>query len=218
MRTLTTVAILAIGGGCSKETFNAETVTWDDASAIDWHMPDVQGEPVAVPSSFSKGGGGNVAASAGAELWTRLKAYDQTYLKTWRQALASDAPPSPDDIVDAFNELAFAVTGPAGFWRQQVPNRWFGCANEAGSAPCLRLGEMSKELTAWDDIQKQIGELDAGRAGYFLAHNQARIVKYLETYVPATPSFAGMKETPFYKTRLAATLDAVAPPTDGNDL
>jgi hypothetical protein len=198
----------------------AQTVGWDDpakAGGIDWPMPGAEANPAVGASAFSRGGSNQGALA----IWKRLSKYGGSFLKHWRQSLDSADMPSHTDVVDAFNELALAVTGPTGFWRKTVPNRWFGCEAMADSAPCKKLSSMYKELEQWDAIQKQIESLEGNQATQFLARNEARISLYLDTYVPAEPSADAMRTTPFYQKHLASVLDTMAgqpAPTNNDDL
>lgn len=153
-------------------------------------------------------------------IWRRLGDYGDSFLGPWKKALkAPDAPP-PGDVLDAFNELSLAVTGPTGFWRKTVPNQWLGCDATPESAPCKRIAELQAELATWDAVNKQILALDPKKASGFLQRNEARLVGYLETYVPREPSAGAMKETAFYRKHLAAVLETMAGsgPSNANDL
>ena len=149
-------------------------------------------------------------------LWQRLSLYKASYLRSWSGALA-DPDPSPRDVLDAWNELGFAVTGPGGFWRKTVPESWFGCTADAGSAPCRALSAASdNELKAWDAFQADIGKVTDGQELQFLAKNQKKMTDYLDTWVPEAPSMSPMKATGFYKEKLDKAMGVTA--SEGNDL
>jgi hypothetical protein len=150
-------------------------------------------------------------------IWKKLGAYDDEYLKSWKGALA-DPDPAPRDVLDAFNELGFAVTGPAGFWRKTVPDQWFGCQAEPGTPPCKALSEAAaNELKAWDTFQAEIAALPDGQEAAFIGKHQKRMLDYFDTWVPDAPSMSAMKSTGFYKAKLDKALGVNAN-NGGDDL
>ena len=153
---------------------------------------------------------GLTSKQSAAEIWKRLAAYDHGYLEAWKDVL-SDPDPSPRDVLDAFNELAFAITGPAGFWRKTVPERWLGCQADPDTPVCKALvGASAARFEALDKLQAEIAELPAGKESTFLAKHGTELLAYLDAYVPATPSMSAMRDTGFFKDTLAQKLDAVA--------
>jgi len=223
IRSLSFMCIALIATACGKDgpapsqtdAATAGQVAADDRThpvALDWPMPGSDPTP-----SLAAGGLGRGQNQGALTLWRRLSKYSGTFLKAWRQSLEAADMPTAGDVVDAFNELALAVTGPTGFWRKTVPNRWLGCDAMAESAPCKKVASLQKELEQWDAIQKQIENLEADQANQFLARNEARITLYLDTYVPAEPSADAMKSTPFYKKNLAEVLDTWARQPTGAD-
>ena len=155
--------------------------------------------------------------SGGDRVWQRLSAYEGTLLKSWRGAF-DNVQTDPMDVLDAFNEVAFATTGPAGFWRRTVPARWLGCSFEAASAPCRALSAAGEEFARWDDLQARISALEPHQARRFLARNSRDMLAYLDRYVPAKATAPAMRETPFFADRLAEALAAGqgAPSMDGD--
>ena len=150
-------------------------------------------------AAFGTAGGNGIA-----EVWTRLGSYQSSYLKTWKDAFGDDG--SANDVVDAFNELAFAVTGPTGFWRDTLPKKWLGCENNKDSEPCMQLGKALPELEKWDSIQKKLSNMTEKKAAKFLNRNRTRMLTYFEHYVPQDPSAGAMKATGFYKAHLEGVL------------
>ncbi len=215
-------AALALGGckkdaepaapaPAAKEAPAAGKVNWDSpdkaqsTTEVDWPIAGVAAGAPGGAQSFAKGG----AVVHPNAVWQKLGEYKGTvFLKQWRENLSGD-PGSATDIVDAFNELAYAVTGPAGFWRKTVPNQWLGCVENAETEPCKKVTEMQKELGQWDKIQDAISKLAPEKAAAFLSRNSSRMLAYMDTYVPTEPSMTAIKTTPFYKKHLAAALDAV---------
>ena len=152
------------------------------------------------------GGGSNTLG-----LWKRLGNYGDEYLRAWKSSLA-DPDPAPRDVLDAFNELAYAVTGPRGFWRDTVPNKWLGCASDAGAPACKTL--TANDWASWDKLQEEIGNVPSGQEAAFIAKNGKRMMAYLDTYVPEAPSMSGMKQTAFFKAELAEKMGATASDDD----
>lgn len=141
------------------------------------------------------------------QLWSRLQGYKESYLRRYFMAFERESP-TPTDALEAFNELAYQVTGPGGFWRKEVPNRWLGCKNQPESASCGAIDVMSEEMGRWDTLQEQIvglGEADAGR---FLDEHAADFATYLDTMVPEEPSSAGMQKTPLFEKHLKAAMQS----------
>lgn len=230
IRSLSFVCVAMLATACSKDAPapasptgtapapTAEQVKWDDPNkpvGLDWPMPGADATPSVAAGAFGRGN--NQGALA---IWKRLSKYSGTFLKAWRQSLEAADIPSASDVVDAFNELALAVTGPTGFWRKTVPNRWLGCDAMAETEACKKVASLQKELEQWDAIQKQIETLESEQANQFLSRNEQRITLYLDTYVPNEPSADAMKSTPFYKKNLAQVLDtwAATPTNTGDDL
>jgi hypothetical protein len=150
------------------------------------------------------------------ELWARLGSYESSHLRTWKDALASPDP-STREVLDAFNELGYTITGPAGFWRKTVPNQWFGCDTDTTSVVCKTLAASSAgELKEWDAFQTEIAELPDGKEIAFLRKNLKRMMTYLDTWVPRTASMSDMQATGFYKEKLEKVMGATA--TTANDL
>lgn len=146
-------------------------------------------------------------------LWQKLGAYGTVYLKTWKDAFA-DPDPSARDVLDAFNELGFAITGPGGFWRKTVPDQWFGCGAEPGTPPCKALQAASEgELKTWDGFQSEIAKLPDGQELAFITKHHKRMLGYIDTWVPDAPSMTAMKETGYFKEKLERTIGVTA--TDG---
>ncbi len=224
MRTHSKLAVLAIAStfvfGCAKKSDEAPAKTppaqvkagapaeekvaapqnWDDD--LVWPMDAQLIAAVDTPKGdgeakeFGVGGGKAVA-----HVWAKMATYDSSYLKRWSDVLHQE-PSSPAEVVDAFNELAFAVTGPKGFWRDTLPNSWLGCQNNPESEPCLKLKEAEPELQKWDKIQAKLSKMSDRKAKRFLSRNEARMMAYFDNYVPSDPSASAMKETGFYKTHL----------------
>lgn len=138
---------------------------------------------------------------AKAKLWKALGKHQRVWLKNWRGAFA-DGAPSDQDVIDAWGEIAYASTGPAGFWRHKVPNMWLGCAKDKSSASCRALSAASGEFERWDRFQEKLENLRDGQAARFLKKNGAKMLGYLRTFVPTKQSASAMERTGFYKKHL----------------
>ena len=136
-------------------------------------------------------------------VWQRLGDHQGDFLRAWKGAF-SENPKSadPNDVLDAFNEMAVAVTGPTGFWRDQVGNKWYGCAKNGDTGVCQALSKASGEFTNWDDFQDEVGDLNARQAARYIARHHERLMGYLDRYVPAEPTETAMRKTSFYAERL----------------
>ncbi|MCA9513491.1 MAG: hypothetical protein KC635_00955 [Myxococcales bacterium] len=137
-----------------------------------------------------------------AELWTKLARYRETYLAGWDDAFKTGKPRAIT-IVKAFKAVAEKVTGPDGFWRDEVPNNLLACHQNPDSAPCGRLEASDEELGKGDDLVREIERLDDSRADVWLQRNGERLVTYLDTMVPESPDEAAMQRTAFYTQRIA---------------
>jgi hypothetical protein len=136
-------------------------------------------------------------------LWADLARYDKTYLRAWSATLGGEAG-SALDILAAFNELAYGVTGRGGLWRKTVPNRYFGCDNIEDAPVCARFKELAPSFSDWDQLQQQISEIDNEAAAHrFIGRNGERLRGYIETFAPADESISSVQGTPFFKENLA---------------
>jgi hypothetical protein len=164
---------------------------------LEWEMPGVSADLIL--AKYTNAVTGNITKTK--ILWNKMAAYKDSHLKAWKDALI-EAPASETDVLDAFNELAFAVTGPGGFWRRTLPQKWLGCTANPDLPPCLKLKELDPKLGKWDKVQKKIGKLPVRRAKRFLTRNFSKMMAYLDTYVPIEISDSAMKETAFFKENL----------------
>lgn len=181
---------------------------WDNEDELVWEMDP---KLLAAASSVAKAPGETEAFGVGradkavSAVWTKLGTYQGPYLKNWSGAFDQEAG-SPTEVVDAFNELAFSVTGPTGFWRKTLPNQWLGCRNHADSAPCQKLVKATGELQKWDKVQKKLSKMSSGKARHFLSKNQRQIMAYFDNYVPSEINASSMKATAFYKKHLQGVM------------
>jgi len=169
-------------------------------------IPVVAGPAPMAPTPVSQPGNPAVAQrpetpsiQAARELCQRLDRYADGYLRAWKDKLRAPQP-EPMDALDAWNELAYQVTGPAGFWRKTVPQQWFGCGADAKSEQCVRLREATaREFKKWDQLQQTVAAVGPAQAGSFLRRSQHKLVEYLDTVVPDAANLSGMESTGFYR-------------------
>jgi len=140
------------------------------------------------------------------KLWHALEPTGSVYLKEWSDELANP-PDDPLQLAEAFNELAYAVTGPTGLWRKTVPNEYFGCKADPESPVCLRLNDVSARLARWDELQTRITRLgNTAEARRLLRENGPAMEEYLRTLVPRERGLEALQQTPFFAENLAPVL------------
>ncbi|MGB0590749.1 MAG: hypothetical protein ACPGU1_13805 [Myxococcota bacterium] len=138
-------------------------------------------------------------------LWSDMSTYEGSFLKSYRGAFETEQP-EPMEVLEAFNELGFAVTGHGGFWRKTVRDQWLGCQMNAEIAACKSLEKAFDELSDWDAFQEKISKVSDAGAKRFLARNHRKMRAYMTRYVPAEKSATSMEETGFYKSHLAEAM------------
>ena len=143
--------------------------------------------------------------SSSAALWSDLSTYEASFLKNYRGAFEGETPDAIE-VLEAFNELGFAVTGHGGFWRKTVRDQWLGCEMNGETAPCKSLSKALGELADWDAFQEKASNVSDSGAKRFLARNHRKMRSYLTRYVPTEKSAQGMEATGFYKSHLAASM------------
>jgi len=112
-------------------------------------------------------------------------------------------------VLEAFNELGFAVTGHGGFWRKKVRDQWLGCQANGETAACKKLGQSMAEFKEWDAFQEKVSKVSENGAKRFLARNHRKMRSYLSRYVPqGEPSMSSMEQTGFYKAQLAEAMNS----------
>jgi hypothetical protein len=137
-----------------------------------------------------------------AKMWQRLSVYQDTYLKRWKPVFEAGGAVKPVDVIDAFNMLAYQMTGPDGFWRKEVPIVWLRCRDNPDSPGCSKLKENDGVFSELDAFQEKIARTEPMRAGSFLLANLDKMSEYLDTYVLPTPNRSGMKATKYFQTNL----------------
>lgn len=168
---------------------------------------------IAVGGLITQFGGGAPAGLAtgsstkAAKLWEAMEPYQGTYLKAYAGAF-DESGPTAIEVLEAWNEIGYAVTGPGGFWRKTVPNAWFGCAVNGELGVCKALETAEKDFAKWDKVQDKISGLSEAKASRFLAKNHKKLAAYLTTYVPTQKSETGMKDTQFFDNNLASVMGA----------
>jgi|GEM_PF-2012250 len=143
-------------------------------------------------------GAGLSGREAAADLWVKLATYKESFLSSWSDGAFDTPKPRAITVLKAFAQVADQVTGPRGFWRDQVPNELLACHSNPDDQVCEGLEKAELDFAEWDDLVSDIGRLDASRADVFLARNGDRMARYLDTFVPAQASTDAMKQTAFF--------------------
>jgi len=139
-------------------------------------------------------------------LWEDLARYEEDYLDAYAEYFETK-PDEPMELLFAFNELAYNMTGPGGLWRKTVPDKYFGCAAHDHLPICRKFKEMHKGFSKWDSMQEQINNLDNKRqAQKFLKANGEELQQYIKLFVPEDESFSAVQATPFFSENLASAM------------
>jgi hypothetical protein len=140
------------------------------------------------------------------ELWGALSTYEKSFLAAYSDQLA-EQPDDPLELVAAFNELAYGVTGPGGLWRKTVPEKFFGCNADQETPACQSLKQSEAQFQRWDKLQQAANEVEQPRdALKFLKAHRAEIDEYLKTMVPVSDSMTSVEATPFFTANIAPNL------------
>lgn len=152
------------------------------------------------PTGMALGDGGAQKA-----LWNAL-APSARFLKAYNDQL-SQPPDDPMLALTAFNELAYAMTGPSGLWRKTVPKRYFGCDVDDTPPLCQEFKRLDALLAPWDQLQQRIASVPDERAARtLLRENARRFQEYVRTFVPADASLDQVQQTPFFRDHFARYL------------
>lgn len=146
------------------------------------------------------------AGSKTEAMWSRLSGYQDTYLRKWMAANGDGH--GPRQVLDAFEELGYQVTGPGGFWRKEVRQRWLGCDKLPDQASCLQFEMAEGDFQKWDTFVEGLGEVKDDQAARFIDKHYGEMMDYLDRYVPDDPSATGMQKTRFYDERLKGAMAA----------
>ncbi len=140
-------------------------------------------------------------------LWGRLMEHREEYLRGWMKGV-DEKRPTPLEVLKAWNEVALQVTGPGGFWRRQVPDRWLGCRKLPDSSACGALAASEEgAFRKYDKHISAIHAMDNKSARRYLAKHADEMVRYLDEFVPEDLSAPGMQKTTFYKENLAGAME-----------
>ena len=91
-------------------------------------------------------------------LHSKLMVYEDSHLSAWAGALQEESPQALD-VLEAWSELAYKVTGKSGFWQETVKDQWFGCEMEPDEPACRKLRKLSGEFEKWETVQQKIETL-----------------------------------------------------------
>jgi hypothetical protein len=113
----------------------------------------------------------------------------------------------PLKLIQVFDKLMYAVTGPSGFWRAYVPQKYFGCSANHTMSVCKQFERLELSFLPWETFHIQVaGITSLDEARMFLQQNSSKIKGYLAYFVPDDRSLTALKETPFYQDRLATII------------
>ena len=157
-----------------------------------------------VPAGLATGRAAGGGQKTG-QIWAKLEGYRETYLRKFFAAYDKEQP-TATDALEGFNELAYQVSGPGGFWRKEVPNKWLGCKAQPDSASCGAIGVTTEEMAKWDTLQEQIVGVSETEAGKFLDAHAGEMLGYFDALVPDETSSAGMQKTPLFEKHLKAAM------------
>jgi hypothetical protein len=211
---ISSTLIVVLAGGCSPAT-KVGTERGKTSSGVEKRNQPMSGDDQAddlvrdfpideVPDTWS-GLAGGPAARLGALRETLLR-YDGTFIKGWSLVLQDEDAPA-GELHGALVELMSAITGPAGLWRETIPNKWLGCGSNPDLPPCEAFREAATHFAKWDRFQKKLDHAPANPTR-FLSKSHGKIQAYVETYVPGGRSFSKARETPFFQEHLEEALGA----------
>jgi len=149
---------------------------------------------------------GHATGISKSSLHSKLLKYEDSHLSAWSGALREESPAALD-ILEAWSELAYKVTGKTGFWRDTVQNQWMGCQMEPGAPACRKLNKMASEFREWEEVQQKIETLSERSARRYLRRNTKKLADYVDRYVPSEMSDSGMRSTGVYRDPLADVFD-----------
>ena len=161
------------------------------------------------PTGSARGSSVKRAAAVKAlqqELWGEMAKFEGSYLDAYAEQFRA-APDDSMELLTAFNELAYNITGYGGLWRKTVPDKYFGCANNEHMPVCARFKQLQSSFSEWDKLQEEIMDVETERqARRFLMNNGGKLQAYIQTYAPADESFSAVQSTPFFRDHLADQL------------
>ncbi|MFH1530570.1 MAG: hypothetical protein ABIK09_07535 [Pseudomonadota bacterium] len=139
-------------------------------------------------------------------VWNELASHEDTYLTAYADYF-QEGDTDALELLSAFNELAFQVTGEGGLWRDTVPNKYFGCQANDDFEICVELRRAEETFAKWDAFQRQASELDSGfQATKFIVRHGDEMREYLRTFVPANESLSAVQNTPFFAQNFAHSI------------
>jgi len=139
-------------------------------------------------------------------VWNELAAHEETYLTAYADYF-QEGDKDPLEMLSAFNELAYQVTGAGGLWRDTVPNKYFGCQVNEDFKICIELKKAEETFARWDAFQSRAAEVDtSSRARKFIYRHGDEMREYLRIFVPGNESLSAVQATPFFAHNFAPSL------------
>jgi hypothetical protein len=140
------------------------------------------------------------------KLWDELAKQEDNYLDSYAEYFES-RPDEPMELLNAFNEVAYNITGHGGLWRKTVPDKYFGCANNEHMPICKKFKQELNSFSKWDKFQDQMNDVGSNReAKKFIKQHHKELEEYLRYYVPVDESFSAVQATPFFSENLASAM------------
>ena len=134
-------------------------------------------------------------------IWERLKKYDKSYLVRWAPVFRRESRYA-SDLIDAWNDLGYTMTGPDGLWRTKVPNEWLRCDKNPTQKACQALIAHEPIFKEWDVFQEKISRTEPRRGGSFLLAHVDDLEQHMDTYLMEAPTREAMMEPRFYKEQM----------------
>jgi len=139
-------------------------------------------------------------------MWEELAKYESSYLGSYAEYF-QNKPDEPMELLNAFNELAYSVTGPGGLWRKKVPDKYFGCSANDDLPICGKFKQVERTFSQWDKLQQEMMDIDNNKqAQKFLTDHAKEMEEYIRTFVPSDESFSAIQSTKFFADNLASSM------------
>jgi len=139
-------------------------------------------------------------------LWEELAQHEDAFLDAYAEQFQA-MPNEAQEVLAAYSELSYQITGFGGLWRKTVPDKYFGCAANDHMPICKKFKQVHNSFSKWDKLQEQIMELDTEKqARKFLKKNGKELQEYIRYYVPKDESFSAVQATPFFSENLASSM------------
>jgi hypothetical protein len=135
-------------------------------------------------------------------LWEAMARHEDTYLGAYAEQFRTK-PEDAMELLTAFTELVYNVTGHGGLWRKTVPQKYFGCSSNSHMPICRKFEQLQANFVEWDKLQEAIMDIETeSQAREFLQAHGKELREYIKEYVPENESFSAVQKTPFFSKNL----------------